>query len=554
MGQILSDEGDQDEAINFLIDSLRWDSKNAWALLMMGNIFAKFKDDLETATKYYNQALVVKPNDSITINNIGGSLLQQGKIEEAKRYFWKAIEINNTYPNTHYALALIAEMEDDLQSAFYSLIQAIKNNKNKDALYNDSVRMVFNISQKIISQKNEKKIYKEYLHELEFRGETEIEIIEDEQIPTAAKIEFAENYKREKHLLKFNPKYPAVEHLIMHELVHLDFVLEARKEKLNQLFVSTQEHKKEFIKGLESTINKLKRLGISENSITTYCNSLFDGINRQIFNNPIDLFIEDFLYEEYPNLRPFQFISLYNLIQEGINAVTDKKVVELSPQDVLSKSKIYNIVSALQFKEIYGFDFIKEYKASVLEIKQAESFYNEYKEYRNNREPAEEYELVQHWAEDLKLNNNFELIDEIEYRTKRTDINNLLNSIEKDPYGLDSDVAYKKREMKKFQESQQNIGTNMAVVMFMVDAMNFFKDKPIDDIKKIAFEIAMQGTQGYHPDKKDYKLKSIPNKVFSGYHILAYYYVSWMIALPEMVNQLQLPYEEEYSLAKSMVK
>ena len=35
LGQILSDEGDQEEAINSLIDSLRWDSKNGWALLMM---------------------------------------------------------------------------------------------------------------------------------------------------------------------------------------------------------------------------------------------------------------------------------------------------------------------------------------------------------------------------------------------------------------------------------------------------------------------------------------------------------------------------------------
>ena len=51
MGQILSDEGDQEEAINCLIDALRWDSKNGYALLMMGNIFAKFKDDVPTASK-----------------------------------------------------------------------------------------------------------------------------------------------------------------------------------------------------------------------------------------------------------------------------------------------------------------------------------------------------------------------------------------------------------------------------------------------------------------------------------------------------------------------
>ena len=48
--------------------------------------------------------------------------------------------------------------------------------------------------------------------------------------------------------------------------------------------------------------------------------------------------------------------------------------------------------------------------------------------------------------------------------------------------------------MEKFQKSQQSIGTNMAVVMFMVDALQFFEGKSKEEIKKIAFEIAMQGT------------------------------------------------------------
>ena len=87
MGQILSDEGNQEEAINCLIDALRWDSKNGWALMMLGNIFAKFKNDIDTAMKYYDQALIVKPNDNITMNNIGANLMQQEKFEEAKKYF-----------------------------------------------------------------------------------------------------------------------------------------------------------------------------------------------------------------------------------------------------------------------------------------------------------------------------------------------------------------------------------------------------------------------------------------------------------------------------------
>jgi Tfp pilus assembly protein PilF len=554
MGQILSDEGDQDEAINCLIDALRWDSKNGWALLMMGNIFAKFKDDVPTAMKYYDQAQIANPKDNITINNIGANLMQQGKLEEAKKYFYEALKINDQYANTHFALGMIAEMEADLQSSFYSTIQAIKLNKSKDILYQNSVRQAFEISKKIIATDTGKKIFREYRHKLEFDGDRKIDIIQDEEIPTAAKFEFAENYDRETHIVKYKPSYPAVEHLIMHELVHLDFVIEARKGELNQLFISTQNHKTEFIKGLEPTIKKFNKMGISEKSIADYCSNLFEGMNRQIFNTPIDLFIENFLYNEFAELRPFQFISLYNMLQEGLKAVTDKKIVELSPKDIISKSKVYNIVNAIQFKELFGFDFIKDFNAIPSEMKLATDFYEEYLQYKDDKEPAEEYELVLHWAEDLKLDKNFELVNENEYRTKRTNIDELLSSIEKDPYDLESKDPYKEREMEKFQKSQQSIGTNMAVVMFMVDALQFFVGMPKEEIKKMALEIAMQGTQGYRPDKDDYRISSIKGKTFSGYHVLAYYYVSWALAIPEMLPQLQLPYDDEYKLALTMHK
>ena len=554
MGQILSDEGNQEDAINCLIVALRWDSKNGWALLMMGNIFAKYKDDVSTAMKYYDQALIANPKDNISINNIGANLMQQGKLEEAKRYFYEALKINDQYENTHFALAMIAEMENDLQSAFYSIIKAIKLNKNYDILYENSVSQAFEIAKKIIASDIGKKIFREYRFKLEFEGNRKIDIIQDKEIPTAAKFEFAENYNREVHTIKFNPSYPAVEHLIMHELVHLDYVIQARKDDLNLLFISNHTQKTQFIKGLEPTIKKFKKMGISEKSITDYCSNLFEGLNRQIFNTPIDLFIEQFLFSEFPELRAYQFISLYTMLQEGLNAVTDKKIVELSPKDIISKSKIYNLLNAFQFKELFGLDFIKDFQANTTESKLAITFYEEYLQYKDDKEPAEEYELVLNWAEDLKLDKNFELVNEQHFRTKRTDFDNILSSIEKDPYDLESKDPYKQREMDKFQKSQEQLGLNMAVVMFMVDALQFFKDIPIDEIKKIAFEIALQGTQGYSPDEANYRISSINGKTFSGYHILAYYYVSWALAIPEMLSQLQLPYDDEYKMALTLYK
>ena len=553
IGQIYSDEGNQEEAINSLIDALRWDSKNAYALVMMGNIFAKFNNDIETAMKYYDQALIVKPDDNTTINNIGANLLQQNKFGEAKKYFHKALTLDKKYPNTHYALALIAEDEGNLNSSFNSFIQTAKCSNKNDFFYNKGIELAYQIANKIFEDNNGENIFKKYRIYLEEKGGVEIDLIKDVSIPNPAKIEFAENYDREKHIIKFKDTVAAYEHLIMHELVHLDFVLDAKKEENNLLFTSTQQHKNLFLKSIEPSINKLKQRGIANEDIDTYASSIFNGVNSQIFNAPIDLFIENNLYNKFTDLRPYQFVSLLNLVQVGLKAVTDKKVLELIPKDIVSKTKIYNLVGAFQLKDLFAIDFISEYNATKIELDTASKFYQEYQEYKEDKKPAEEYELVQHWAKDLKLSEYFELIGESQYR-KRSNVDDFIDDLEKNPFGIDEKDPVKEKEMKTFLENQKVIGLNKAVAIYMLGAMEFFEGKSKEEIKEIAFEIAMQGAQGYNPNIKNYKLSSTPNKTFSGYQMLAYYYVSWAIAIPEMLSELQLPFDEEYKLASTMHK
>lgn len=553
LGQIYSEEGDQEEAINSLIDALRWDSKNAYALLMMGNIFAKFKNDIDTAMKYYDQALIVNPDDNITINNIGANLLQQKKFDEAKKYFNKAIILNDKYPNTHYAFAMIAIEEEDLVAAFDSLIQTAKLSKKNDVLYTKGIEEAYNIANQIFKGNDGEKIFKEFRSFLESKSGYEIDIIKDETIATAAKIEFAENHDRDKHIVKYKNVVLGYEHLIMHELMHLDFVLDAQEEENNLLFITTQQEKNTFLKNIDSSIKKLKEEGVPEKSINHYSDGLFNGINALIFNCPIDLFIEKTLYTNYQKLRPYQFVSLLNLVQEGLKSVTDEQVKEYMPSELVSKAKIYNLVGAMQLKQLYAIDFIDEYKASKSELDTATKFYKEYLEYSEDKGPGEEYELIQNWADDLKLTEYFELIGENQYR-KRSNVDDFIDDLNENPFGSEEKDPIKEKKMEAFLEKQKELGLNMAVVMFMGGALEFFADKSKDEIKKIAFEIAMQGTQGYDPNVKNYKLSSVPNKSFSGYQILAYYYVSWSIAIPEMLAQLQLPFDEEYKLALTMFK
>jgi Flp pilus assembly protein TadD len=552
LGQILSEQGDQDAAVNALIDSLRWNSTNSWALLMMGNIFAKHKKDVTTALKYYDQAIVVNKADHITLANIAYILLQENKLEEAKKYAFEAIKLKDNYPNTSFILSLITEKEGDLQAAFNYTIQSIKQATNPDALYQNAVKQAFDLANKIGNEYDGIKLFKTYRSQLEAQGGIEIDIFEDNEISTVAKIEFAERYNRDKHIVKYKSTYPAVEHLVMHELVHLDFVIQARTEKLNQVFISTQKNKQNFIQTIQPTIQKLKTMGVDETMTTKFTDGIFNGLNLQTYNTPIDVFIEDFLYNEYATLRPYQFLSLFNLLQEAIKSVTDERVLDIAPQSIVSKTKTYSLVNAIQFKELFGINLIPEFNATNTELNLADTFYKEFAAHKDNRKPGLEFSLVNNWAKTLDLEFFFELESETKFETKNN-IDDFLTKLQQDPFGLNEEEdPLEKKEMELFKKHQEEIGTNMAIVMFMVDALLYFKNKPLEDIKQTALEIAMLGTMGIDPNKKEYIISSISDKRFSGNQVLAYYYVSWAIAIPEQVQHLGLNFKKEFEMAKKL--
>lgn len=228
MGQIHFDENEHEKAINYLVDALRWDPRNSYALIMMGNIFARFKNDIKTAMKYYDQALALNPKDSISMNNIGANLMQLGKNDEALRYFEMAYELHPEYPNTSYAFGLIALNKNEISKAFEFGLQSIKNSKKHEPIYKHAIELTVD-SAKLYSKSDIGKIIIEkYKLKLEQTVSKPIEILEDNNIPTAAKIELAENHNREKHIVRFKSSYPSFEHLVMHELVHLDLFTQAR--------------------------------------------------------------------------------------------------------------------------------------------------------------------------------------------------------------------------------------------------------------------------------------------------------------------------------------
>ncbi|RSK38990.1 tetratricopeptide repeat protein [Hymenobacter perfusus] len=572
LGQVLSELGQPDEALDALIDALRWDPRNGYALIMAGNIYARQKDDLKSAKTFYDQALAVNPKDFIAINNIGGNLMQLGRHQEAERYFEIAHEIEPDYPNTLYALAMVSQQRRDYASAFYLATRALRNARPGDPILRASLALATETATQYLNSTNTFAIANEYQEAVQDRAGLEIRVDEDPLIPTAAKLEIAENYGRRYHQVRFKPGYPAVEHLIMHEIVHLDFILQARAADGNLLFTTTGKSKEKFIRAAEPQLKKLQKTGFPEQNITSYINSLFEGMMRQVYNQPIDLFIEDFLYREFPEARPLQFLSLLKLLREATEAVRNKHAQEYSPPAVHKASTVLNLVMALQFRDLFGYDALPDFKAPALQVKEAERLWSEYQEYRADRQPGEEYELVQHWGEDLGLAAYFELKDETTVRREQSSASadvapflaptdepagqaspeDLLARIERDPLGLDEpEPADAHQGQMSFADSPAG---GMAVMFYCLDWLKHFDGKSRQQVQDITFEIAMLGRSGLDPkdSAQKYNLASVPGKKYSALHLLTGMYTGFRQLDPSLDTGLD--FGKELEMARAMHK
>ncbi len=545
-GQILSLEGNQDEAVNQLIDALRWDPKNTWALIMMGNLFGRSNSDIDTASKYFEQALKVDQDNFIAMNNIGATLMEARKYEDARRFFERAIAINKTYPNTHFGLSMLEEAEGHFEAAFEHAVQTIRLCKEPDEVYQNALNQAKSLAGQIITTGKGSAAVDSFLRDLSGKINKTISLIPDNSIPAPAKLELAENYNRDEHVIRYKPNYPAVDYLQMHELVSLQLTTESREAGLHKLFVAAGSQKASFIRSLGSTVTRLKKSGYSEESIAAFCSALFDGLNRQIYNTPFDLYIHSYIYDNFPVLRPHQFLALLAINNEDLKAVTDRKIVDSTPPAVLWKNKVYNLLIAFKLRDLFGVISTGDFKPKDSELKLAKEMYQEHLQAMKEHTAGGEFRLVELWAKRLALDAYFSLIDESKYRDVQTLKTQAASALEQSTVH----VPEKEAARQKFEESQKEIGTNMAIVMYMVAALQYFKDMSPDRVKTIATQIALIGAHGIDPRREGYKVDLIPEKEFTGHQLLAYYYVSWSLSNPEMVPQLGLPYEEEFAIAK----
>ena len=251
----------------------------------------------------------------------------------------------------------------------------------------------------------------------------------------------------------------------------------------------------------------------------------------------------------YPNA--LFALALHAFVMDGLQSVTDSVTISHVTPEILSAVRIYNLSMAMLLAELYGTSYVKEFKPSATEKQRATMLLNEAKAARRDRVAGAEYKLLLRFAEMLGTRPFFLLVDEREHLSSMQSADDLLNAVEADPLGLESDVVEKDHKADQFAQGQQKIkdamGLNMAVAEFMVGALEYYKALSLPEIQAIAMDCAMTGANGISPTKDGYTLKTVPGQTFSGNRLLAWFYASFAVAMPQMVGEIGLPFEREWA-------
>ena len=541
--QIEMENKEFDAAIEFCKHSLKLNPRNLYAMILMGNLLSRDKGWVDQGLVWFKRAYELFPESVLAVNNYAGALTQKGGVDPAKleSLFRKAIELDPTYLNPSYALAGLLVEKNDLASAFEVVESALRNGRSrpedntsiKDILTQMLMRLAIELSKNVGME-----IVDTKRAEVKELGGIDVEIAKDDKLDVPAKMELADRYGRGHHRLVYNPAKTqnGQAYYLLHELEKQVLNIESEKVGKKAQFIQTKEGRGKLLKKTwDYMTDKLISL-VPHDKMDEFLTTLVTGIGGQLMNCPLDYIVAERLHEKCKEIRPCQVVATFELAKDGMTSVMSGANGGF-PKNIVKLNRTLNAVSFLQYKELLGIDFVDKLNLSSDETKLAKYLYDDCKKTMSDFHPGDEWQLVRRFLAQTKCDEYFSVLGEEEQRAEE---------------------KRKEESTRSFQQrvtSGEDVALNMAITMYMVEAIKRLRSYDVERVRFIAAEIAMLGTRGISPDKKSgYSVPSLGDEDMSGCRMLAYYYVSWKIGFPDKVSALGLPFDKEYAQALELLE
>lgn len=485
---------DVDRAYDELIESLRLQPKNLWALLLMGNLLLNEKKNTEDALNYFNKILEYHPDNAVALANIGVAMTKQNNYDDAIIFFAKSIKAESKYANGYYGLALCYYNLQDYQKAFDisqdGLHKSVMSPENPD-VYSQLCQLSINSAQHLVKNTDYSDVRTSIIEELEKNDHLPIEQKRDDSLPVSAELVYGPIHGQLKHVILFNPEKPYYDHLCVHELMHLRLLQRNTKDGKGRVYTQTNEQTRKFMARYHAYYNNLFK-GQAKEKQEEFEHQICNVIAMQILNCPLDMFVEDLIYTHYPQLRPVQLLSLMAEEQEDINAA-QPEVTRTFPKEVSHM----NICKSLHFRQLYGINVINRYHATKGEMNIARDLYDEYREYAKRFGPGEEYDLVQYFADTFGMSDYITIQDEHLFMGEFEKKQQQNNDEHRDDYADIRNARYS-LEHQDGADPQETL----MMSMYMEVAMDHCDKIGIKATQQLAMECARLGLGGINPGKE----------------------------------------------------
>lgn len=524
LAMICVETGNNDDAKDYLIESLRLSPDDAWSLVVLANQYAK-EDDQNTAVKFVRRALEIKPGDPWALNTLATALMEQGKLEEALKIYQEAITSDGSFANAHYGRAMVLIRMERFEDAAKALREMFSSGKLQDSrtkIVFEKARSAYIHVQNIIAN-NHLPDTDALVERLSAKGETRSGYpVEFEEGPLdalmVAKIKMAWRHDADRHVVTLRegdfPKLLKNYHSV-HELMHLFMESDARDQGTNRWFVTTQETRTNSAMALKADLRRLEKKGYRGEQIAGMINELVAGVNLFLFNCPIDMVIERRIRNDYPELREAQFCGLASIAHNARKVTMDPKIRDFVPPTLLRINDVLNAVFALFVDELFeGATTYADAYRRFPSFGDAEMLFAQWKERSADLTPGAEYDLVDLFGEFLGIRGWYD------WKKDRGFI---------PPESILGDVGKEGTTNPDLLKAKAP-----ASVMHLLSALKRYQRMEENAIRAVLMEIAVIGMQGldYASAEKKYELKALPLERFSGLEMMCLMYAAGQRLMP----------------------
>jgi Tetratricopeptide repeat len=340
---------------------------SAEMLLALGNV-ARRRGDSGRALDYYRRADAMEPGNARIERNLAVALAETGDAGGAAAQFRRLLEREPRSPEVRLGFGMVLAQAGERGAAVaqfrdaLALVQgrggiAARARAQLRELGIEEVETPAPPSRPAGSSITGKRprllpVTLQLLDDSADQTGVGFEFLERPDLVSRATVQIARG-GMDRHRILYRSSESPMDHMVAHEVGHI-VRLWTVPEDQRRLPFSTLETKLGAIQQLGGELTKLAN---EEKLPPEYLAKSFDliypGMVRQVGNIPIDIRIERWLYERYPELRRVQRESLLSQLKEGVEA-TAERIGRTAPHTVFYGSSVMNCAFTIAVGEMYG--------------------------------------------------------------------------------------------------------------------------------------------------------------------------------------------------------